>query len=128
MSNPARPCMMPLAPIDATNDERLNMTVLWRIAQGITRERAQARSLWTAKGGTGLAVGDGLPRPSTDLGIDVNRPIDAKMAVHINGEEYDRFDTQAHAIAHLRRLGFNRGREKAPLESPPPAPWRSRFP
>ena len=316
MSNPARPGMMPLAPIDTSNDERLNMTVLWRIAQGITRERAQARSLWAVKGGTALAIGYGLPRPSTDLDIDVNRPIDlvdivrnevandprihierldmkqrghgylrfhyrhaaqerayplqtkidhklctpgdpdhpsvttndtgfcdavpvyrierlapmktntlagethreqardlydiawlmqhhaehitkpqrlaldrwaknhtgedeqrwrtlfdedailrragydhamlalmaclehdaalkmmrnpqakltmkpvdGKMAVRINGEEYDRFDTQAHAIEHLRRLGFDRGREEAPLESPPPGPWRSRFP
>ena len=41
------------------------------------------------------------------------KPVDGRMAGRINGEEYDRVDTEAHAIAHLRRLGFNRGREEA---------------
>ena len=88
-----------LEPIVPTEEEKMRMDALHKVAVGVTSDARFRRSPLVVKGGTGLVLAYDLPRPSTDLDLTCLGRVDKEKvlqtAVEVLGRKRGRMFTRA---------------------------------
>ena len=113
--------MIELPPIEPDAEERATEVVLRHIAREVPLLLKSKRCGVAIKGGTGLRLGYGLPRPSTDIDFDLTDavPMEEMVSKAMENCPYMtnvRVDTKQRGRGYIRIVGtFDDGMEKCAL-------------